>query len=118
VKNVGKRVLAITIAAMVALAGVAIAPAPANADPHYAPYPDGVVITFNKWDTGVIGASSAFTAVWIAAAALGGQGGNRLFHSIWYIQAVAAYNGATGQCLWVWLPRNNARAINAGGYAC
>lgn len=117
-KNVGRRVLAIVIASMVAVVCVAIASAPVSADPHYAPYPDGVVITFNRWDTSVIGASAAFTAVWVAAATLSGQGGNRLYHSIWYIQGVAAYNGAVGQCLWVWLPRSNTRAITAGGYAC
>lgn len=89
---------------------------PVVADPNYAWYSTGVVITFNKWDTGVIGASAAFTAVWVAAATLAGQGGNKLYNAIWYIQAIAAYDGAVGQCLWIWLPRNGD--VSAGGYRC
>lgn len=90
---------------------------PVVADPNYAWYPDGVVITFNKWDTGVIGASAAFTAVWVAAATLTGQDGNKLYQSIWYIQAIAAYDGAAGQCLWVWVP-HGSMSVSAGGYRC
>lgn len=90
---------------------------PVVADPNYAWYSTGVVITFNKWDTGAIGASAAFTAVWVAAATLTGQEGNKLYQSIWYIQAVAAYDGAVGQCLWVWVPRGSTN-VSAGGYRC
>jgi hypothetical protein len=89
---------------------------PVVADPNYAWYSEGVVITFSKWDTAIIGASAAFTPVWIAAAAVGGQLGNKLYQAIWYIQAIAAYDGAVGQCLWIWVPRNGR--VNAGGYKC
>lgn len=59
-------------------------------------YPTGVVVTFDRWNTGYIAASSAFTSVWVAAAAAGGQLGNTLNQNIWTIQVRAVwevYNG-------------------------
>lgn len=79
-------------------------------------YPSGAVVTFSRWNTGAIGASSAFTSVWVAQAALTGQLGNKLNQSVWTIQVQAAWEAANNKCLWVWVPVNGD--IETGGYSC
>ena len=79
-------------------------------------YSTGVVITFSRWNTGLIAASSAFTPVWVASSALNGQLGNELNQNIWMIQVRAAWEAANNKCLWVWVPL--AGDAEAGGYTC
>ncbi len=94
-------------------AGVAY---PVVADPNYAVYATGVVITFSRFETGMIAATSAFTALWVAIATVGGQLGNKIYHNIWRIQIAAAWEAVHGKCLWVWTPYIGN--IETGGYNC
>lgn len=89
---------------------------PVVADPIYARYATGVVVTFSKFETGVLAATSAFTAVWIAAATVAGQLGNKIYHNAWRIQIAAVWEAVHGKCLWVWVPYIGD--IETGGYNC
>lgn len=117
-----RRALAtLALAIGMVLTGTIVAPNRAEAaspsNPHFAWYNSGVVVTYSKWDTAVIGASSAFTPVWVAASTLNGQAGNKVNQSIWYIQAMSAYTAARGQCLWVWVTYSGSD-LSAGSYSC
>lgn len=110
--------LAVVLGITVSSSGGAVAaPQAGSASPNIAWYRDGAVITYDKWGTAVIGASSAFTGVWVAASTLNGQAGNKMYQSIWYIQAIAAYTAARGQCLWVWVTYDG-KGLSAGSYSC
>jgi hypothetical protein len=79
-------------------------------------YPTGAVATFDRWNTGVIASTSAWTSVSVAAAAMNGQLGNSLYQNIWTVQLQAAWEAANGKCLWVWV--SVAGDVEAGGYNC
>lgn len=85
---------------------------PVVGDPWVNTYAGGVVVTFSRWETAVLGATAPLGLL----ASAGGWIGGRLMSSAFYLQVVAAYAGAIGQCLWAWV--SWAGGVSAGTYRC
>lgn len=85
---------------------------PVVADPWVRGYAGGVVVTFSKWETATLGATAPLGLL----ASAGGWIGGRLMTAAFYLQVIAAYAGAIGECLWAWVPWTGN--VSGGTYRC